>query len=107
MASLAARVEVLCERPHRSITVNEASLRIDEERSICIAIECDTKICVFLQDLPLQDIDVQGTAVSIDVATIWLVVDCDSPSAKPCKQIRGETRSRSIRAVDDHRQVIE
>ena len=71
------------EYPESRIAVDEVSLFVDKKRSVCVAVECDSKIRFFFEVTLAERLDMKRAAVEIDVATVGTGINRNCLRAKP------------------------
>src|SRR5689334_19618700 len=104
---LATRAHVTGKYPHCRVAVYEIAFGIDEQCSISIAIESNAHVSVFSQDAFLQSLDMERTAIEIDVSTVRLIVDGDYSGPEVAKEFRRDFRSRAVRTIDNDLHLVQ
>ena len=79
------RLKMRCERPHSRVPIDEMSLVVDEQRSVGIAIKCDTQVGVFVDYSLTKRINVKRPAIAIDVASIRRRIDGEHFRTEACE----------------------
>src|SRR6266849_3207144 len=63
-------------------------MTIDEQSSVCVAIESHAEIGMLSSNFPLCDFQMQRAAIAVDVAAVWFIVNCDDVSAQTPEELR-------------------